>query len=344
MSKNISGPMQSTNTTVLSSSFISGIEITYGTALGPTSYSRLIQTHNTAAIGKPPVFLWLARGDDKRIESVIILYDEEVVPFGYIRIPRDLSGGSSSPIFLAYKEEDDDNISSNQSLKKYLANIRILSEEEEVEPEYVILEKSITRSSPYLRLALLYTNDNINSSTWTESLKIGDICDVQDKSRHWRVAKVIEISSDGSKLTFSFKGWSSRHDEEIIRQSRRIARPGTYTAGKDTRAVRKQGDVFSIDLEFLKSLEMRIDDFINGEFPLEEQVGERTKKILFLSENFMISTFRGAAFGSFFFFFFFKDSFFKGDLPSVIEAVLSSKYDNEALRDRINVCIHCFIS
>ena len=57
----------------------------------------------------------------------------------------------------------------------------------------------------------------------------------------------------------------------------------------------------AVDEAVLASLEARIDDLISGDFPAEE-----------------------------------RDLFCKGELPSYLETVLSSKYDTEELRDRIN--------
>jgi hypothetical protein len=136
----------------------------------------------------------------------------------------------------------------------------------------------MVRSGPSIRLALQYGGADGGSesavSAWAEGLKVGDLLDCLDKQRRWRVAKVAAVSADNGKLTINFKGWASKHDEEIPRGSKRFAKPGLHTAGKDTRGVRRQGDAFDVDLEVLASLEMRIDDYISGEFPPEERVSK----------------------------------------------------------------------
>jgi hypothetical protein len=144
-----------------------------------------------------------------------------------------------------------------------------------------VLERSLTRAGPAVRLGLQFGEAAGDSapSAWAEGLKVGDILDCMDKGRRWRAARVAALSPAveggapaGAKLTISFKGWSAKHDEEVPRTSKRLARPGTHTAGKDTRAVRRQGEAFDVDLEVLASLELRIDDYIAGEFPPEERV------------------------------------------------------------------------
>lgn len=144
------------------------------------------------------------------------------------------------------------------------------------EAGFSVLDRSLTRSGPAIRLAVQFGNSESSTDTvlsaWAEGLKLGDIIDCLDKQRRWRVAKVAAVSEDGSTVTVSFKGWGSKHDEDIPRSSKRLAKPGAHTAGKDTRGVRRQGDAFDVDLEVLASLEMRIDDYISGEFPEEERV------------------------------------------------------------------------
>lgn len=108
-------------------------------------------------------------------------------------------------------------------------------------------------------------------SAWAEALKVGDLVDCLDKARRWRAARIAAVTADG-KLTISFKGWSSKHDDDVARASKRLDKPGSHTAGQDTRAVAKQGEAFVVDLEVVKLLELRIDDYISGDFPAEERV------------------------------------------------------------------------
>jgi hypothetical protein len=156
---------------------------------------------------------------------------------------------------------------------------------------------------------------------WAAGLKPGDMVDCLDKQRRWRVAKIVALlpqpgatGSSGAGATadadeaaapaaappvpagfsVTFKGWTAKHDEDIPRAGahRRLAKLGTHTAGKDTRAIRRQGDALDVDLEVIKvtrlsntalltvvcmqvlaSLELKIDDLIAGEFPAEERVG-----------------------------------------------------------------------
>jgi hypothetical protein len=112
----------------------------------------------------------------------------------------------------------------------------------------------------------------VTDAEWLRELKVGDALDCLDKSKRWRIAKVTDVC-DGDTLTVSFKGWSSKHNETLPRSSPRIARTGSQTAGgKESRVPRRQGDAFCIDLDLLASLEMRIEDFMAGEFPVDEQV------------------------------------------------------------------------
>jgi hypothetical protein len=104
--------------------------------------------------------------------------------------------------------------------------------------------------------------------------QVGDPLDCLDKSKRWRIAKVTSVSTDDDSVTVSLKGWSSKYDESLSRTSSRIARPGSHTAAgsKVSRVPRRQGDALCIDLDVLSSLEMRIDDFMAGDFPEDEQV------------------------------------------------------------------------
>lgn len=288
--------------------YITALDISYGTALLPRPFERHTNkgagSVSLSAPGCTPSYLWVARAPDANpIVDIVVLYGKnEETPPGYKRVARELSGvgddvkGEDARVYIAYKVAP-----ASEAVTKGLVALTLLREDESpgmypvvvlhsacpcgpgvtndwmvAEAGWTVLERSLTRNGPPVRLALSYSSDAAGSDTaltaWAEGLKLGDIVDCLDKQRRWRVARVAAVSSDGTMLTISFKGWTSKYDEELPRTSKRLAKPGVHTAGKDTRAVRRQGEAFAVDLEVLAALELRIDDYMSGEFPVEERV------------------------------------------------------------------------
>lgn len=87
--------------------YVTGLEISYGSALLPkmSKYNK-----NGVAVDLAPPgaatssYLWFSRSVDEPVVDVVVLYDAEPTPEGYTKAARDLSAGSSAPVFLAYRK------------------------------------------------------------------------------------------------------------------------------------------------------------------------------------------------------------------------------------------------
>lgn len=310
---------------------ITGLEVTYGAALPPTTFSKHVQVGcgalDDGAAGTATqvdlargagggAYLWTARSGDEPVTAVAVLYGDEPLPDSgnsgggvWRRVARDVCGGNGG-VFLAYRVGGSEAALPGSPVaaavaagRKYealatlsgsssegggaggpLLALRVISGFAEAAAaaascSWTVIARPLSRSErnssgSALYLALRYgaAASTAGTSAWAEALKPGDLVDCQDRARRWRAARVAAVSSDGARLTLSFKGWSAKYDEELPRVSKRLARPGAHTAGVDTRAVRRQGDAFDVDVGVLSSLELRIDDYISGDFPVEERV------------------------------------------------------------------------
>jgi hypothetical protein len=86
--------------------FISALEVSYGSAL-LAKLNRHVRKDGAAFSLAPssatPSYLWFAKSADETIVDVKVLYDDEAVPQGYKKVARDLSGGSTGKVFLAFR-------------------------------------------------------------------------------------------------------------------------------------------------------------------------------------------------------------------------------------------------
>jgi hypothetical protein len=122
--------------------------------------------------------------------------------------------------------------------------------------------------SPIPSLAFSTSED---APSWAATdLKLDDWVDILDQMR-WRLGQIVAV--DGDTLTVKMKGWHTRYNQTLPRSSRRLAKARSKTAGQDTRGYVVQGAQFDVDMSAVQSMEMRIDDFMAGEFPEESKVG-----------------------------------------------------------------------
>lgn len=73
-------------------------------------------------------------------------------------------------------------------------------------------------------------------NAWKKSITVGDMIDVEDKTKKWREAVVTKISDDGC-LSVHFKGYISTNDEKILKSeiNDRVAPLNTKTVGWRTK-------------------------------------------------------------------------------------------------------------
>ena len=64
---------------------------------------------------------------------------------------------------------------------------------------------------------------------WSRSLTVGSVLDAYDTEQVWRVAEVVRDA--GSELFIHYRGWASKWDEFVPRDSRRLAPLRTYSVG-----------------------------------------------------------------------------------------------------------------
>jgi len=106
---------------------------------------------------------------------------------------------------------------------------------------------------------------------WSQQpLKEGDWVDVLDQST-WRLGRVVSCGDDGV-LTIRMKGWSERYDKKLPQGSSQLARPASQSAGQNKRDIVSQGTAFDISWDDVKQMEMKLDDFMAGEFPESQKV------------------------------------------------------------------------
>jgi hypothetical protein len=60
--------------------------------------------------------------------------------------------------------------------------------------------------------------------------KVGDLVDIIDTIKHWRVARVIEVDSAAKTIKVHYDGWSVEWDETLPMKSERLAPGGSKTA------------------------------------------------------------------------------------------------------------------
>ena len=74
------------------------------------------------------------------------------------------------------------------------------------------------------------------------------------------------------------KGWSERYDKKVSQGSAHLARPASQSAAQNNRDIAVQGAAFDISWEDVKQMEMKVDDFMAGDFPDSQKA--RTARFL----------------------------------------------------------------
>lgn len=96
----------------------------------------------------------------------------------------------------------------------------------------------------YIYIQDLFYDDSL----WRSTFEIGNIVDVMDNTNRWYIAKILKLSSDYVWVTFY--GWSSKFDERLSVDSKRIL-PFCSRSSLDSR---REND-YSFDItEALKGL------------------------------------------------------------------------------------------
>jgi hypothetical protein len=88
-------------------SWITGFEVTVGSALGPAHYKRWVNSAGASVPLSPlSTFLWVkasSSSDEPPVTEVRVLYDDEATPEGFKKLARDVTGGGTGGrVFLAY--------------------------------------------------------------------------------------------------------------------------------------------------------------------------------------------------------------------------------------------------
>jgi hypothetical protein len=95
-------------------SFITELDVGYGSALLPTPYKRLANKHGVvtnlqAVANGTPVSLWLRSGDEApAVVDVGVVHGEEPAPEGWKKIARDVTAGATpgKTAYIVYKTGD----------------------------------------------------------------------------------------------------------------------------------------------------------------------------------------------------------------------------------------------
>ncbi len=118
---------------------ITGIDVSYGSALLATQFRRLVNRAGVPVNIQPvpgaiPVNIWVkAVENEAAVVDVAILHDDEPAPPGFRKVARDLAAGATaSKAYLAYKltASEDNNHAVGTADTKVIRSLAILAENE----------------------------------------------------------------------------------------------------------------------------------------------------------------------------------------------------------------------
>jgi hypothetical protein len=97
-------------------------------------------------------------------------------------------------------------------------------------------------------------------------LKVGDWVDARDTVNKWCVGQVLSISDRTVRI--HYKGWSAQYDDDLPKDSPRLAELGKHTSGKDTGwGNRKQGTVWNVSAADIAEVRRKIELHVSGDEP-----------------------------------------------------------------------------
>jgi len=86
---------------------VTELHATFGGIMAPNRFHRVVTgNHQSADVNKgegTAAYLWFKRGTGDPVVDVRVLYDDEAVPEGYKKFPKDLSRGKG--VYVCYKRE-----------------------------------------------------------------------------------------------------------------------------------------------------------------------------------------------------------------------------------------------
>ena len=84
---------------------VTELHVTFGGIMAPNRFHRVVtNNHQSADVNKgkgTPAYLWVKRGSGDPVSDVQVLYDDEPVPEGYKKFPKDLSRGQR--VYVCYQ-------------------------------------------------------------------------------------------------------------------------------------------------------------------------------------------------------------------------------------------------
>lgn len=137
----------------------------------------------------------------------------------------------------------------------------------------------------------------------------------------WRLGRVVTRDDEGL-LTIRMKGWSERYDKKVAQGSSQLARPASQSSGQNKRDIVAQGAAFDISWDDVKQMEMKVDDFMAGDFP-ESQKVSKLPLVSSLPTQCMHCSLA-------------QEIFTKVELPYFVEKALTSDYGTADLHPRVN--------
>ncbi|CAE7941734.1 unnamed protein product, partial [Symbiodinium sp. KB8] len=246
-------------------SAISDITVTYGSALAPAKYHRIVTLEGHGAdVNKgngPPVYLWSKDRTNKEpaIVDISVIYDGEDVPEGFEKVSKTLLKGVDRQAYICVKKSEDPDVPA-------VGKILILYGDEQLpdtEEGYTKLERPLNPASNDVYM-------HWKPAEEVEQLKEGDWFDCKDTTNKFLVAKVVEVKED--RIHVHYKGWPSRWDAWFYKtDTSKFAKLGTFTAGKDTRPRIRQGELWEATEEEFAQVEEMMKDFMEGTMPPDEQ-------------------------------------------------------------------------
>lgn len=233
---------------------ITDLDVTYGGALAPPGFHRI--THKNGGSGElnhgsagSPSFLWYHEGANKGapIVEIVVLHDDEPVPEGFQKISRNLLKGVDQQAYLAVRRSTD---------VDPIGKIHILFQDDEPAEGFEKLPRSLNPASK-VYLGIQRVSKDAPAKWSGHLLKTGDWVDARDTVNKWCVAQVVD--SNEETVTVHYKGWASKWDEAIPRDSPRLAELGTQTRGQDTgHNQRQQGQQSQLTAEDVQEMSRRV--------------------------------------------------------------------------------------
>ena len=220
---------------------ISALDITYGDALGPLGFHSVatdsgIKADLNKGNNNSPTYLWCKENGSDYIKDICIVHDDEKPPEGFDKITKNLTRGAPTRAFICFSR-------TSEQLGS-LAKIRILFDKDTPEKKWSVLDSVVCPSSE-CQVKISYRRcdeKDISDRKWSAyDLNEGDWVDCKDTVNKWCVAKVVKVTE--TEVTIHYKGWSSKYDDTMSKDSSKLAKVGTHTSGKDTGNDKRQQGV-----------------------------------------------------------------------------------------------------